>query len=199
MIIATPDGEVARTISTVVDSDGADRPHTPRCVVLPTGDEWLKKTVAHLIDEAFENRPGTPAMLERLVEMFYVEVLRRYIGDASMAQSGWFAAMNDMEVGRALRMLHAEPARKWTVDDLAAHVGVSRAALAQRFTALAGESPMRYLTNWRMQMAKDLILQGNLSQPQIAEQIGYESEAAFNRAFKREMGLPPGAWRDSRC
>lgn len=197
LIIATPDNQIARTIPAPHDADGAETPYAPRCVVLSTGDEWLKKTVAHLVDEAFDSRPGTPAMLERLVEMFYVEVLRRYISRASLAEAGWFAAMNDIEVGRALRMLHAEPARKWTVDELAAGVGISRAVLAQRFTALAGESPMHYLTNWRMQMAKDLILQGNLSLAQIAEQIGYESEVAFNRAFKREIGAPPGAWRDS--
>jgi len=92
--------------------------------------------------------------------------------------------------------MHAEPARKWTVDEIAAEVGVSRSALAQRFTDLVGESPMRYLTNWRMQLAKDLILRGNLSLPQVAENVGYDSEVAFNRAFKREIGEPPGAWRD---
>lgn len=198
LIIATPDDDVARVVSAsgTSGSHGANMPHTPRCVVLPTGDEWLRKTSTHLVDEAFDSRPGTPVMLERLVELFYVEVLRRYIAHASLANVGWFAAMNDVEVGRALRMLHAEPARKWTVDELADCVGVSRSVLAQRFTALAGESPMRYLTNWRMQVAKDLILQGNLSLPQIAERIGYESEEAFNRAFKREIGEPPGAWRD---
>ena len=92
--------------------------------------------------------------------------------------------------------MHAEPAWKWTVDEIAVEMGVSRSALAQRFTDLVGESPMRYLTNWRMQLAKDLILRGNLSLPQVAENVGYDSEVAFNRAFKREIGEPPGAWRD---
>jgi AraC-like DNA-binding protein len=110
-------------------------------------------------------------------------------------QSGWLAGVNDPEVGRALRLLHARPERPWTVEDLAHEVGVSRSALAQRFSELIGEAPMRYLTGWRIQLAKHLILQSGLPIAEVADRVGYESEAAFNRAFKRHVGVPPVAWR----
>lgn len=194
LIIATPDSPGPRPILTALDGNELGR--NPPYVVMPTGDTWLKTTLSHLVREAFADEPGSPAMLSRLTELFYVEILRRYIREAAVLERGWFAAMNDVEVGRALRLLHAQPGRKWTVQELAAEVGMSRSALAQRFADLVGESPMRYLTNWRMQRAKDLILRGQLSLPMIAEQVGYDSEVAFNRAFKREVGLPPASWRE---
>jgi len=105
------------------------------------------------------------------------------------------AGVQDAEVGRALRLLHAQPEHEWTIEELAHEVGVSRSGLAQRFTELTGESPMRYLTGWRIQLAKHLMLQLALPIAEVADRVGYESEAAFNRAFKRNVGVPPAAWR----
>jgi AraC-like DNA-binding protein len=149
----------------------------------------------HSIEEADGARPGSFAMLARLTELLYVEVLRRYMQQLPSGHTGWLAGVKDPEVGRALRLLHARPERQWTVEDLAREVGVSRSGLAQRFTELTGEAPMRYLTGWRIELAKHLILQASLSIAEVAERVGYESEAAFNRAFKHHVGVPPVGWR----
>jgi AraC family transcriptional regulator, alkane utilization regulator len=103
--------------------------------------------------------------------------------------------LNDPHVGKALRLLHANPVRDWTVDELAREVAVSRSVLAQRFTELVGETPMRYLATWRMQLAKQMMREGASNIQEVATRVGYESEAAFNRAFKRATGSPPGTWR----
>jgi AraC family transcriptional regulator, alkane utilization regulator len=125
-----------------------------------------------------------------------VEVLRRHMQQLPSGHRDWLAGVKDPEVGRALRLLHARPQHQWTVEDLAREVGVSRSGLAQRFAELTGEAPMRYLAGWRMQLAKHLILQADLSIAEVADRVGYESEAAFNRAFKRHVGTPPVAWRN---
>src|SRR6185503_12442859 len=108
---------------------------------------------------------------------------------------GWFAAARDLQVGRALALLHASPSRAWTVDDLAREVALSRSALAERFTSLVGEPPMQYLTRWRLALAAQMLRDGRDPIARIAEKCGYESEAAFSRAFKREFGVPPASWR----
>lgn len=164
-------------------------------VVLAEADGWLAGTLRHTIEEADGTRPGGSAMLARLTELLYVEVLRRYMQQLPSGHTSWLAGVKDLEVGRALRSLHARPERQWTVEDLAREVGVSRSGLAQRFTELTGEAPMRYLTGWRIQLAKHLILQAGLPIAEVAGRVGYESEAAFNRAFKRYVGVPPVAWR----
>jgi AraC family transcriptional regulator, alkane utilization regulator len=164
-------------------------------VVLVDADGWLGSALRHSIEEADGTRPGSSAMLARLIELLYVEVLRRYMQRLPSGHTSWLAGVKDPEVGRALRLLHARPERQWTVEDLAREVGVSRSGLAQRFTELTGEAPMRYLTGWRIQLAKHLILQAGLPIAEVADRVGYESEAAFNRAFKRRVGEPPVAWR----
>jgi len=164
-------------------------------VVLVDADGWLASTLLHTIEEADGTYPGSSAMLARLTELLYVEVLRRYMRQLPSGHTGWLAGVKDPEVGRALRLLHARPERQWTVEDLAREVGVSRSGLAQRFTEIIGEAPMRYLTGWRIQLAKHLIVQADLSIAEVADRVGYESEAAFNRAFKRHVGVPPVAWR----
>jgi AraC-like DNA-binding protein len=111
------------------------------------------------------------------------------------ARGGWLAALNEPHVGKALRLLHANPGRDWTVDDLAREVAVSRSVLAQRFTELVGEAPMHYLAGWRMQLAKQLMRDGARNIQEVATRVGYDSEAAFNRAFKRATGSPPATWR----
>jgi AraC-like DNA-binding protein len=158
-------------------------------------DGWLASTLRHTIEEADGLHPGGSAMLARLTELLYLEVLRRYMQQLPPGKAGWLSGVKDPEVGRALRLLHAHPARPWTVESLAREVGVSRSGLAQRFTDLTGEAPMRYLAGWRIQLAKHLILQANLPIAEVADRVGYESEAAFNRAFKRHVGVPPATWR----
>lgn len=179
---------------------GPCRGETSECsgAVVIAADGWLASTLRHTVEEADGMNPGSSAMLVRLTELLYVEVLRRYMQRLPAGQTGWLAGVKDPEVGRALRLLHARPERQWTVEDLAREVGVSRSGLAQRFTELSGEAPMRYLTGWRIQLAKHLMLQAGLPISEVAGRVGYESEAAFNRAFKRHVGEPPAAWRKRR-
>jgi len=176
------------------DINGVESARTGE-LVLVEADGWLGNTLHHTIEEASTMHPGSSAMLVRLTELLYVEVLRRYMQQLGVGQTGWLAGVQDAEVGRALRLLHAQPEREWTIEELAREVGVSRSGLAQRFTELTGESPMRYLTGWRIQLAKNLMLQLALPIAEVADRVGYESEAAFNRAFKRNVGVPPATWR----
>jgi len=163
--------------------------------VVIDADGWLASTLRHTVEEADGTHPGSSAMLVRLTELLYVEVLRRHMQRLPEGQTGWLAGVKDPEVGRALRLLHARPERPWTVTDLAREVGASRSGLAQRFTELAGEAPMRYLAGWRIQLAKHLMVHAGLPIAEVAERVGYESEAAFNRAFKRHVNEPPATWR----
>ena len=163
--------------------------------VPPGSSTWLGTTLKFTISEARATRPGNAAMLGRLTELMFVEIIREYMHRLSTSQGGWLTGLNDASVGKALRLMHANPVRDWTVDDLAREVAVSRSVLAQRFTELVGETPMRYLANWRMQLAKQLMREGTHNIQEVAERVGYESEAAFNRAFKRSTGSPPAAWR----
>jgi transcriptional regulator GlxA family with amidase domain len=133
-------------------------------------------------------------MLARLAELLYVEVLRRYAHHLPVGQTGWLAGLNDPQVGRALRLLHQDPAHAWTVETVARAAGVSRSSLALRFTELIGESPMHYLTAWRMHLAREMLKENRFTIPEVAVRVGYNSEAAFNRAFKRAAGAPPGLW-----
>lgn len=158
---------------------------------------WLATTLKFTINEARVSGPGNTAMLGRLAELMFVGILREYMQQLPANQGGWLAALNDAAVGHALRLLHANPVRDWTVDLLAHEVAVSRSVLAQRFTELVGETPMRYLANWRMQLAKQMMREGSLNIQEIATRVGYDSEAAFNRAFKRATGSPPATWRKS--
>lgn len=157
--------------------------------------DWLETTLRHTVEEALGERPGNTDMLARLSEILFVEVVRRYMQQLPAAQHGWLAGVSDPVVGHALRLLHARPEHAWTVEDLAQAVAVSRSSLAQRFTALIGETPMHYLAAWRIQLAKYLLKQTNLNLVEVAQRVGYDSDVAFNRAFKRHVGQPPAAWR----
>jgi len=173
-----------------VDASGS------RPTVVPQGSStWLGTTLKFTVNEARAARPGNVAMLGRLTELMFVEILREYMQRLPASQSGWLAAVNDAHVGKALRLLHANPVRDWTVDELAREVALSRSVLAQRFAELVGEAPMRYLANWRMQLAKQMMREGARNIQEVATRVGYDSEAAFNRAFKRATGSPPAAWR----
>jgi AraC family transcriptional regulator, alkane utilization regulator len=157
--------------------------------------DWLGMTLYHMIEEALGKHPGGSDMVARLSEILYVEMVRRYMQRLTPSDHGWLAGVRDPVVGQTLRRLHAQPERAWTVGELADAAAVSRSTLAQRFTALIGGTPMRYLAGWRVQLAKHLLRETDMRLAEIAERVGYESEAAFNRAFKRYAGQPPAAWR----
>ena len=155
---------------------------------------WLASALGFATVEAADPRAGTTTILAKLSELLFIEAVRRCIDTLPQDQKGWLAAVRDRYVGRALSRLHAQPAHPWTVDELAGHVGLSRSALAQRFTDLLGQPPMQYLARWRLQTAARHLGNGK-TLAEVAEAIGYDSEAAFSRAFKREFGLPPASWR----
>jgi AraC-like DNA-binding protein len=162
------------------------------------GDEsgaWLEGSIRHLVAEATSGKPGGMVLMSRMAEALFVEALRRHIAVLPDERTGWLAGARDPIVGAALVALHHEPARRWTVPELAAEVGASRSVLSERFQRFIGDSPMGYLARWRMQLASRLLKSDRRSILQVAMDVGYESEAAFNRAFKREFGQPPAHWR----
>ena len=171
----------------------------PRILRVPVGDgpagAWVMSTLRRGAEESLAPRPGAQAVLAKLSELVFVEAIRRYIESLPQEQRGWFSGLRDPHVGRALALMHAQPARAWTVEELAREVAASRSVLAERFVGLIGEPPMQYLTRWRLALAAQDLGSGNDPLGRIAAQVGYESEAAFNRAFKREFGMPPAAWR----
>jgi AraC-like DNA-binding protein len=143
-------------------------------------------------------RWGSGALRARLAEMLFVAAIRRHLDGLPEGAVGWLGGLRDPHVGRALGLLHARPAHPWTLEALAREVGLSRTVLHERFGALVGKPPMQYLALWRMQVAASRLARGNEKIAAIALQVGYESEAAFNRAFKRLVGMPPAAWRRER-
>lgn len=175
--------------------------HTlPPILVDRTGDDevsaLLTSTVRQILQLADKAAAGSELMLGRLMELLFVEVLRRYAAKLPQGSQGLFAALNDPVVSRALQFVHADPARRWTVEDLAREAACSRTVLAERFNAVMGQAPIEYVTSWRMQIASDRIRNTGESLAGIAAQVGYELEAAFNRAFKRVTGITPGRWRN---
>ncbi|HEX6810713.1 MAG TPA: AraC family transcriptional regulator [Planctomycetota bacterium] len=159
------------------------------------GASWLVSTLQHAAEESRAPRAGTDAVLAKLSELLFVEAVRCHIESIPEDQRSWLAGLRDPQVSRALQLLHGNPGRPWTVDELGREAGISRSALAERFALLIGEPPMQYLTRWRLALAARALKQGNEPILRIADDVGYESEAAFNRAFKREFGMPPATWR----
>jgi AraC-like DNA-binding protein len=159
---------------------------------------WIESSIRHLVSEAASGRPGTAALLSKMAEALFVETLRGYLDRLPPEQRGWLAGARDPIVGAALRLLHADPGRSWTVDDLASEVGSSRSVVGERFSSFLGEPPLTYLTRWRLQLAARQLAMTHKTVVEIANDVGYRSEAAFNRAFKREMGLPPAQYRKTR-
>jgi AraC-like DNA-binding protein len=174
----------------------------PRVLRIPIGDgpaaAMLRELLRVGVRESSASRPGAESMLAKLSELMFVEAMRRYAESLPPQGKGWLAGVRDAQIGRALALLHAEPRKAWTVDDLAREVALSRSALAERFSALVGEPPMQYLMRWRLALAAQALRSGGDAVARVAESSGYESEAAFNRAFKREFGMPPAAWRRER-
>ena len=156
---------------------------------------WVTASIQYALDASNGHRPAPQSVTLRLPELLFSEVLRLYIENAPELRTGWLAALRDPVVGPALIELHADPAYKWTVDELARRVASSRSTLNERFGRLLGRAPMQYLSDWRLQVAADLLRKTTSSVLSVALCVGYESEEAFNRAFKRALGSPPAQWR----
>jgi transcriptional regulator GlxA family with amidase domain len=154
--------------------------------------------IALAVNETVNQGAGSETVLAKLAELMFLEVVRRHVAALPPESCGWLAGLRDPQVGHALALMHGHPARDWTLEALARAVGMSRSAFADRFAGVVQESPMRYLTRWRMQLAKGLLESHGTGVAQVAAEVGYESEAAFNRAFKKCFGTPPGAWRRAR-
>ncbi len=171
----------------------------PRMVHVPDGYDgangWLSSLIGTIMTESRRKRLGAGSVLSRLSELIFIEVVRSYMESLPDDARGWLAALADRHVGQAIRMLHDDPARPWTLDGLARAVGVSRTVLVNRFTERVGVAPMTYLSQWRLQIAAGLLAGGGATIASIAADVGYESEAAFSRMFKRCTGMSPGAWR----
>jgi AraC-like DNA-binding protein len=157
--------------------------------------QWLESSILHLVEEAVSGRVGSEAMLAKLSEALFVDTLRRYVAGLPEQQKGWLTGARDPIVGKSLGLMHRRVAHPWTIASLADEVGISRSALVERFTRYLSEPPMAYLTRWRLQLAARSLERTSRGVAEIASDVGYESEAAFNRAFKREFGLPPGRYR----
>lgn len=157
--------------------------------------EWLEPLLRLLSIEAREAREGSATILTRLTDIIFVKAVRAWLDDQPPGSGGWLGALRDPQIGRALGLLHRSPERAWTVAALAAEIGMSRSPFAERFRTLVGEPPLAYLTRWRMHLVAGLIRDERLSLREMAERVGYESEPAFSRAFKRHFGLSPTAYR----
>ena len=185
---------------------GCDRlPFNPLLASLPKllvmrsmSSDWLDGFARQVTRESQLGRPGADWVLTRLAELMFVELLRRYLEQLPPGQTGWFAGLRDEVVGRVLGLIHADPGRAWTLDELARAASSSRTSVARRFTQLVGQPPMQYLTQWRMQVAANLLSQSATKLSVIGREVGYDSEAAFSRAFKKATGVAPGAWREAR-
>jgi AraC-like DNA-binding protein len=162
------------------------------------GAQWLTSSIRFSIAESAAQRAGAGTVLAKLSELMFVEAIRRHIESLPPEQTGWLAGLRDRFVGKTLALIHSKPAHPWTVEELAGAVGLSRSALAERFTGLIGQPPMQYLTRWRLQLAANLLRSGSRNVAAVAADVGYDSEAAFSRAFKRELGTTPAAWRRAR-
>lgn len=185
---------------------GCDRrPFNPLLASLPRrmhmrgmSNAWLGGFTRQLTEESHLGRAGAEGALTRLAELMFIEVLRRYLEELPSGQTGWLAGLRDELVGCALALLHGRPGHPWTLTELARASSSSRTILAKRFTQLVGQPPMRYLTQWRMQVAANLLVKSGAKVAAIAGKVGYDSEAAFSRAFKKATGIAPGVWREAR-
>jgi AraC-like DNA-binding protein len=196
-------GAVSRFVCGYMDCD----PHLSRPILsgLPpvfrvnvrtdASGHWLESSILHLVDEAVSGRVGSEAMLAKLSEALFVDTLRRYVDGLPEQQSGWLAGARDAIVGKSLALLHGRVAHPWTIASLADEVGISRSALVERFSKYLSEPPMTYLTRWRLQLAAESLQKTSRGVMEIATEVGYQSEAAFSRAFRREFGQPPGRYR----
>jgi AraC-like DNA-binding protein len=180
-------------------------PFNPLLAALPRrmhmrgmSNTWLVGLARQVTDESRLGLPGASTVLTRMAEVMFIQVLRRYLEEMNGTQTGWLAGLRDDVVGRVLSLIHAKPGHPWSLADLANAVAVSRSNLAKRFMLLVGQPPMQYLTQWRMQVAANLLAQTSMKVASVGNEVGYDSEAAFSRAFKKATNLAPGAWREER-
>lgn len=179
------------------------RPFNPLIATLPRllhlraseGQDWISQFMLQAVSESKNRRPGSEAMLERMSEMMFIDAMRRYVASLPDNSRGWLAGLRDRFVGRALALMHDAPGTAWTVDELGRRVGLSRSALHERFAELIGQPPMQYLANWRIQAGAALLRDTTSTVAWVAQEVGYESGAAFTRAFKRLVGKSPALWR----
>ena len=197
--------ERARVVCCFLGCD--EHPYNPLLAALPpvihlsargprAASGWLNTLVNIAVSESGAKRPGGENILARLSELMFVEMIRHYLETLPAAQTGWLSGLRDPVVGQALAAMHGEPAADWTVERLAREAGVSRSVFAERFTDMVGQPPMQYLALWRTQLAARLLADG-AGVAAVAAAVGYESEAAFSRAFKKLVGRSPAAWRKS--
>ena len=180
---------------------GCEVPDNPLLRLLPTvlmlrvvKGTWIDLSFQRTLQEVASQRPGSATVLARLAELLFIEAVRNHLETLPAAQTGWLAGLRDPQIGRALALLHGDPASAWTTEALARTVGLSRSAFAERFTRLLGQPPMRYLCHWRLQLAARQLREGR-PLARIAAEVGYGSEAALNRAFRHQFGVPPATWR----
>jgi AraC family transcriptional regulator, alkane utilization regulator len=157
--------------------------------------EWIRSSFLYAASEISAGRIGSDIVLAKLSELLFVEAVRRYVDSVPAGQTGWLAGLQDASVARALGLMHSDIARDWSVDELGREIGLSRSVLAEKFTRLIGMAPIHYLMRWRMQVAAQKLKETNASLAEVAESVGYESEAAFSRAFKKVFGRAPAGWR----
>ncbi|HEU4458513.1 MAG TPA: AraC family transcriptional regulator [Methylibium sp.] len=160
---------------------------------------WLEASVRYALAEARSPRAGGEGVLAKLAELLFIEVLRLHMNEQAEGRTGWLAGVGDRIVGAALAALHRRPAHAWTLEELARTAGTSRSVLAERFQLLVGQSPMQYLTQWRMLLAAQLLRGSSAPLASVAGDVGYQTDTAFSRAFRREYGAPPAAWRRSQA
>ena len=198
-----PKGEPAHFVCGFLGCDA--RPFNPLLTALPrvirVSDRSgaLSSYVQFAVAESKNRRMGGASVLSRLSELMFVDVVRSYLETLPPDRADWLAGLRDPFVGKAIAALHRHPNREWTIESLAREVALSRSALAERFTHFVGRPPMQYLANWRMQLAANHLLTSLESVASIANRVGYESEAAFSRAFKKSVGVPPSEWRRQRA
>ncbi|HEY5807221.1 MAG TPA: AraC family transcriptional regulator [Povalibacter sp.] len=184
---------------------GSETPFSPLLSSLPpvlkldvratASGAWIESSFRFAVSEIAAGRVGSATVIAKLSELLFVEAVSQFVTSLPAERRGWLAGLRDPNIGRALALLHARPTEAWTAEALALEVGMSRSAFAERFTSLVGQPPMQYLTLWRMHVAAQHLREGRGSVAQIGFEIGYESEAAFSRAFKRQFGTSPGTWR----
>jgi AraC-like DNA-binding protein len=168
----------------------------PRVLHIPQLEAWIDQLLRVAVTESGARSPGSEGMLARLSEMLFISAVRHYLATLPPDAIGWLAGLRDDAIGRALRVLHERVTHDWSLDELAKETGLSRTVLAERFQHFVGVPPMRYLARWRMQLACSMLSSGSLSLAEIATRVGYGSETALSRAFKREIGVSPAAWRE---
>jgi AraC-like DNA-binding protein len=195
-------GEKTHIVCGVLGTDARQHPlldTLPSTLVLDLNGnpacEWIATSFRYAAGELTAVRAGSAIALAKLSELLFVEAIRRYLETLPADRRGWLAGLRDPVVGRSLALLHSQLARPWTAEELAREVGASRSAFADRFATLMGVPPMKYLTGWRMQVATERLRETHRSVAQIASEVGYESEIAFARAFKRELSVSPAQWR----